>query len=450
MTDRHEKVKHYLDQMCSQVKAREVHTDLRDELGNHMEEMMLDKQQEGFTHEEAAMYAIEQMGDPAVVGKSMHRLHRHRMHWGLLVGLLGLATVSLLLMWIFTTNVTVKIYQELYSNHVIYTVMGFIFMLFFIYFDYRKFKEAAWWIYILLNAMLWINPVLSSTYNGLKRFWVLPFGFVLDVTTVSMWVLPLVIGTIMLDKLHSNCNIPSILAYIAMVTIPAVLLFQTLDWVRLFLFGIMSIILFGWLTRKWLYTVVGAVITGSIFVLLLFFADQYGRLERLTVVLNLQDNPSGSGYSNYSITEVIRSAGWWGNGIDTTFDRFKTSYFNYPGVLLIDVFGWSAGILLLVGIIWFVASMMKMLPRIRDGFGRMIIVSITAMFAMQIIYSLAMTTGKAPILSISFPFIGYGNHLMFDYAMLGLLLGIYRRKDTISKKNEKMRQKVDADPMISS
>ncbi|WP_440119127.1 FtsW/RodA/SpoVE family cell cycle protein [Paenibacillus sp. QZ-Y1] len=450
MTDRHEKIKHYLDQMCGQVKAREVHTDLRDELGNHMEEMMLDKEQEGLGQEEAATYAIEQMGDPAVVGKSMHRLHRHRMHWGLLTGLLGLATVSLLLMWIFTTNVTVQMYQDLYSNHVIYTVMGFIFMLSFIYFDYRKLKRAAWWIYILLNVMLWINPVLSSTYNGINRFWVLPFGFVLDVTTVSMWVLPLAIGAITLDKLRSRCGVQSLLTYFAMVALPAVLLFQISDWVRLFLFGIVSVVLFGWITRKWLYTTIAAVFTGSVAVLLLFFGDQYGRLERLSVVLNLQDDPNGDGFYNNSIMNIVQSAGWWGNGVDTTFDRFKTSYIDYPGVLLIDVFGWSAGILLLVGIIWFVASMVKMLPRIRDGFGRMIMVSITAMFALQTIYSLAMTTGKVPILSISFPFIGYGNHLMFDYAMLGLLLGIYRRKDTISKKNEKIRQKVDADPMISS
>ncbi|WP_338594259.1 permease prefix domain 1-containing protein [Paenibacillus sp. Y5S-9] len=82
MTNRHERIQHYLDHMCVQVKAREVHNDLRDELGNHMEEMILDKEQEGYTEEEAITYAIEQMGDPAVVGKSMHRLHRHRMHWG--------------------------------------------------------------------------------------------------------------------------------------------------------------------------------------------------------------------------------------------------------------------------------------------------------------------------------------------------------------------------------
>lgn len=449
MTDRHEKVKHYLDQVCSQVKAREVHTDLRDELGNHMEEMMLDKQQEGFTHEEAAMYAIEQMGDPAVVGKSMHRLHRHRMHWGLLVGLIGLSITSLLLIWIFTTNVADEKYQSLFNNHMIYTIMGLTFMLFFIYFDYRKLKKAAWWIYILLNVLLWINPMISTNFYGMSRFLIAPLGFVIDLTTASVWILPLAIGAIVLEKLRSNCNMQSILTYIAMVALPEVLLFQMSDWVRMFLFGIMSIILFGWLTRKWLYTALGAVVTGSIFVLLLFFADQYGRLERLSVVLNLQDDPYG-GYSNISIIEIIQSAGWWGNGIDTTFDMFKTSYLDYPGVLLIDVFGWSAGILLLVGIIWFVASMVKILPRIRDDFGRMIIISITSMFALQIIYSLAMTTGKVPILSIVFPLIGYGNHLLFEYAMLGLLLGIYRRKDTNSKRNEKMRQKVDADPMISS
>ncbi|MBM6386556.1 MAG: FtsW/RodA/SpoVE family cell cycle protein [Paenibacillus sp.] len=439
MTDQHDKIKRYLDEMCSQVKAREVHTDLRDELGNHIREMMLDKEEEGLTQEEAAEYAIEQMGDPTAVGKSMHKLHRHRMHWGLIIGLISLAIVSLFLMWIFTTNVTNTMYQSMYYNHVVYTVMGILFMSFFIFFDYRKWKRSAWWIYILLNLMLWINPMISPRVNGTNRY-MTGYGFVLDLTTAAMWVLPLAIGAILMDKLRSHFGVQTILSYIAMVALPAVLLFQISDWVRLVMFGIISLVLFGWITRKWLYTAVATVITASIGLLLLVTTDSFHRLERFSVVFNLEDAPLGDGYIYNSIMGILQSAGWWGNGLDTAFDQFKTSYFDYPGVLLIDVFGWAAGIGLLVAIIWFVASMVKTLPRIRDDFGRMIIVIITSMFALQMVYSLAMTTGRVPILSVLFPFIGYGNHLIFDYAMIGLLLGVYRRKDTVSLRNEKSHQ----------
>ncbi|WP_127536072.1 FtsW/RodA/SpoVE family cell cycle protein [Paenibacillus illinoisensis] len=439
MTDQHDKIKRYLDEMCSQVKAREVHTDLRDELGNHIREMMLDKEQEGLTQEEAAEYAIEQMGDPAAVGKSMHRLHRHRMHWGLIIGLISLAIVSLFLMWIFTTNVADDRFQNFYNIQVVYTIIGMLFMSFFMFFDYRKWRRGAWWIYILLNTMLMINSMISSSINGIYRYYN-AYGFVLDLTTAAMWVLPLAVGAILLDKLRFNCNAKSILSYIAMVALPAALLFQISDWVRLVMFGIISLFLFGWITRKWLYTAIATVITASMGLLLLLTTDSYHRLERFLVVFNLEDDSMGNGYYNHSIAGILQSAGWWGNGLDTAFDQFKTSYFDYPGVLLIDVFGWAAGIGLLVAIIWFVASMVNTLPRIRDDFGRMIIVIITSMFALQMIYSLAMTTGRVPILSVVFPFIGYGNHLIFDYAMMGLLLGVYRRKDTVSLKNNKSQQ----------
>ncbi|MNP66648.1 Cell cycle protein [compost metagenome] len=109
--------------------------------------------------------------------------------------------------------------------------------------------------------------------------------------------------------------------------------------------------------------------------------------------------------------------------------------------MLIDVFGWSAGILLLVGIFWFVSSMVKILPRIRDDYGRIIILSVTTILSLQMFYSLVVITGKVPIISIAFPFIGYGTHLIFEYAMIGLLLGVYRRKDTFPWTGEKVHMK---------
>lgn len=325
MTDQHDKIKRYLDEICSQVKAREVHTDLRDELGNHIREIMLDKEQEGLTQEEAAEYAIEQMGDPGAVGKSMHRLHRYRMHWGLIIGLISLAIVSLCLMWIFTTNVTDDRFQNSYNIQFTYTILGIMFMSFFMFFDYRKWKRAAWWIYILLNTMLMINPMFSKSINGIYRYFG-AHGFYLDLTTAAMWVLPLAVGAIMLDKLRFNCNAKSILSYIALVALPAVLLFQIPDLVRLLLFSTISLVLFCWITRKWLYTAIATILTACIGFLFLLTTDSYHRLERFSVVFNLEDDPMGDGYFNRSIMGILQSAGWWGNGLDTAFDQFKTSY----------------------------------------------------------------------------------------------------------------------------
>lgn len=106
--------------------------------------------------------------------------------------------------------------------------------------------------------------------------------------------------------------------------------------------------------------------------------------------------------------------------------------------MLIDVFGWSVGVVFVLGIVWFIAHMIKLIPSIREEFGRMMIVVTTVLFGIQMFYSVVMTTGYVPIVSVIFPFLSSGSHLTFEYAVLGLVLGIYRRKDTISIRNEKI------------
>ncbi|MDR6723797.1 cell division protein FtsW (lipid II flippase) [Paenibacillus amylolyticus] len=429
-------VEHYLDEICSQVKAREVHKDLRDELGNHMEEMMLDREQEGFSGNEAAAYAIEQMGNPEVIGKRLHRLHRQRIHWGLLTGLLTMALISLLTMWIYTTNVLQETYQFLYVSHIVRTVICLLVLGFFIWFDYRKWRKLAWPIYILLNLMMFISAIYPLMEGQNRYFNVLGFAF--DLSSAALWILPLAIGAIMLDKLRSEITIRSLLTYIGLVLLPAVLFFQLVDWVRLVLFVVVMVILFAWFTKKWLYTTVTVIFIAIPTSILMFANDNFHRLEKIWIVFDLQNDPYGMGYYNRSIIDIVQSAGWWGNGLESTFTTFGIRYLDYPLVMLIDVFGWSAGVVFVLGIVWFIAHMIKMIPSIRDEFGRMMIVVITMIFGIQMFYSVVMTTGYVPIISVIFPFLSHGSHLTFEYAVLGLVLGIYRRKDTLSIRNEKI------------
>ncbi|SCZ05558.1 cell division protein FtsW, lipid II flippase [Paenibacillus polysaccharolyticus] len=430
--EKKEQIQNYLDQICGQVRAREVHNDLREELGNHLEEMTYDKEQEGFTTEEAATYAIEQMGDPADLGKRMHKIHRHRMHWRLLAGVVGMALVGMVLTWIYA-NSLLDLGNEYSSVHLLYTSMGMLAMLFCLFFDYRKWIKSAWWVYILMNVLLWITPVIADSYGSLNRMLILPFGFSIDVTTSALWILPLAIGGIVISHFRSGLNVQMIFTYVALVALPMVLIYQISDWVRLSLFGCISLLLFGWITRKWLYTLITACFCGVAAALLLLVTDQYSRFERLSVVFNLDQDSKGMGFMNNAIIDIVKTAGWWGNGTNIPIgSTLKYLYLSYPGVMLIDVFGWSACALFIVGIVWFVNTLFKILPRIQDKFGSMIVLSVTVTLALQLSYSVAIITGMVPIMSIEFPLIGYGAHVILEYAMIGLLLGVYRRKDTVS------------------
>ncbi|WP_339277818.1 FtsW/RodA/SpoVE family cell cycle protein [Paenibacillus sp. FSL W8-0426] len=438
MSHRDARIEYYLDQVCQQVKAREVHPDLRDEIGSHLDEIFYERQQEGDTPEQAASYAIAQMGDPLTIGKSMHRLHRHRIHWGVVLGVLALFSVGLLLMWIYSTRFSVSkvedfsvIYGQSFVNYIFYSVLGIFALIFCMYYDYRKWRNAAWGIYILFNLLLWINPFTTPVINSSR--WLSLYGISLHLSGFAVWVLPLAIGAIMLRKLRTKWGMKSALQYWVLAAIPMTLFVYMDDWVRLTLFVAVSIVLFGWISRRWKLTLLAGMFVVSGATVYLFQSEAHKHLERFAVVLDLQNDPLNTGYYNRSIIDTTQSAGWWGHGLNgITFDKFDIWHTDYPGVALIDVFGWTAGIAMFIGMIWFVVTMLKASLRVKDEFGQMIILVITSVFAFQLLYSLAMTTGRVPILSIKFPIIGYGGFLLtLEYAMIGLLLGVYRRKDTI-------------------
>jgi cell division protein FtsW (lipid II flippase) len=53
------------------------------------------------------------------------------------------------------------------------------------------------------------------------------------------------------------------------------------------------------------------------------------------------------------------------------------------------------------------------------------------LLAIQLVYGLAMASGKMLKIDLPFPFLSYGgSHLMIEYAVVGLLLGVYRRKSS--------------------
>lgn len=95
-------------------------------------------------------------------------------------------------------------------------------------------------------------------------------------------------------------------------------------------------------------------------------------------------------------------------------------------------FGWVAGIILAIAVLMLIHRMMAAYKKVDDKYGKSLILIISIALGARLLYGLAMATGYVPIIGVTFPFVGYGgSHLLIEFAAIGLLLSIYRKKDII-------------------
>ncbi|WP_289139912.1 permease prefix domain 1-containing protein [uncultured Brevibacillus sp.] len=84
-----EKIDHYIQLVCKQIRNKEVHPSITLELENHIADKMEDFRSMGVGEEESVEKAIAAMGDPTTLGRQLHQAHKPRMEWGIF----GLAAV---------------------------------------------------------------------------------------------------------------------------------------------------------------------------------------------------------------------------------------------------------------------------------------------------------------------------------------------------------------------
>lgn len=84
---------------------------------------------------------------------------------------------------------------------------------------------------------------------------------------------------------------------------------------------------------------------------------------------------------------------------------------------------------MLTVISWFFIKLLSTIRAIREPYGQALVLGLAFLLAIRLTYGLAVLSGGMMLTSIPFPFLSYGSHVWFEYAAIGLLMGIYRRKD---------------------
>ncbi|UUZ91293.1 permease prefix domain 1-containing protein [Paenibacillus sp. P25] len=167
--DKHPLVIDYVSDVCRQVKAKELRKDIREELISHLEELMQFKRDQGLSDDEAAQWAIEQMGDTYSVAKGLNQVHKPRIPWTILGSLALLFMITLVSMYAVDLGYRANLgfeFNYFFKRQTFYIAIGLIALFGLSRIHYKRLLHYSWWLYGGTVVLMWAAFVWGPRVNG--------------------------------------------------------------------------------------------------------------------------------------------------------------------------------------------------------------------------------------------------------------------------------------------
>lgn len=429
------RVEEYIEDICSYVRFKKAHKEIRTEFLNHIEEKTEDLMLEGMNEEEASKKALDEMGQAEIIGKQLDQSHKAAPEWSILIMTVLFSALGLVTAYLIITNEVIR-YSPSFIKSIMFNIIGYITILGLYFFDYKKLEKHSLKIYIGVTLMLLIQIFFAVPVNGVKAW--IPLGPIsINVTELSLFLY-----VISLSKLLRSSELKSIKDYVyltLMMLIPIVLYIQLiLSMGALSYFIIFIMFMFNSKVKlSYIFSVIGAFIAVCFFTV--FTAPSY-HIRRLLIFMNPESDPKGMGWLYIQIQKLLSSAGLMGKGLNFPKGAIPEVQNDYILTYIIYTFGWIVGIVLIVLVLAYIIRMFTAARAVKDSYGRFIIQGFICIFALEFIWNILMVLGFAPIVSVGLPFISYGNSkALIQMAAIGLIMSIYRSKSlSYMEKGEKL------------
>lgn len=425
----------YLDRMCAKIKAKELHPELREEMRGHIDELIAERAAEEGSPQEAAAWALEQMGDANEVGSTLGRVHKPKFNWRLLLPIAVMAGLGLLALFSLSAAGEGNArYFNFGLNQLFHYGFGAIVLAIFVFADHRLLRKYA----VQLYAGTAVLTVLffsfrSVSMNGTQSWIVigpLALNWALCMFILFLSALPGLFERLRLQEAKWN-GIPHLLA-IGAILLPVILYayFDLIAWLPLCAYGIAAFAIYARCggSRFYLYAAPAAAIgwAGS-----LYLRNDHWR-DRVEAVFAPQHQSPDNVYLNENMAAAIREGGWLGQGFGVSGSSVVYPYNDAILPYLTYSFGWAAAALLIGSIVWLTVLLLRSAKLVSDQNGSLLVTGLSIFLTVQWAYGIGASFGWLPFTTLSMPLIGYGGTTTIVYcAVIGLILGIYRRKDML-------------------
>lgn len=297
-----------------------------------------------------------------------------------------------------------------FSKQLIFAILGLAAMMFISKIDYRfykKFYKHAWWIALLLLALV---LVAGKEINGAKRWIYLTETLSFQPSEMVKFLMIVFYAGILVknrDEL-SKYGKGFIKHVLFLAPIIGLLLLQPHFSASIVIIGICSVMMIMAGCKFWHFLATGAV-AGIPALILLIIKEPY-RLQRVVTFLDPWKDATDTGWQVIQSLYAIGSGGLFGAGLGESKQKYL--YIPEPhNDFIFSILGEELGfigcavVLILFAILIWRGILIAM--KAPDMFGSLVAIGITALIAIQVIINVAVVTSSMPATGMPLPFFSY-------------------------------------------
>ncbi len=293
------------------------------------------------------------------------------------------------------------------------------------------FKFAAYPVYAAVLIMLLFVEALGKIGGGSQRW--LDLGFMtLQPSELMKPAIVLVLARFF-DALPPSLTVSwrGLVPAAALLAVPAffVIIQPDLGTALAICFGGVVVIFLAGLPLRWF---IGAGLAAAVAAPIAYFAllHDYQR-KRVTIFLDPESDPLGSGYHITQSKIAIGSGGFFGkgfgNGTQSHLEYLPESHTDFVFATMAEEWGMIGGlfVLLVFGII--LSWGLNVARNSPDRFSRLLAAGMTTTIFFYVAINLMMVMGLAPVVGIPLPFVSHGgSSMMTNMICIGTIMAVAR------------------------
>ena len=423
------KVNNYVNEVCSLIRNKKVHAEIREELLGHINDIINDYLEIGMSYDTATEKALLQMGNPKIVGHDLNKAHKSNSDWLLLIMTSGLIFFGFLTTAFIQSNASNDVYSiNYFSKLLVFLGISILLSLCILKVDYRKLKKYSLIFYMISIALLLLTLAFSMPVYGMKRYLIIG-AFSLDTLAVTPILLIISLAGIF-DNYNWNDK-KSLFKGLTLVFIPIILFISLSSLSTIIIYLIAAFTIMNISGFKLKYLIIISASLGSIF-LLCVFKTAY-RIERFFIFLNPEKYINDEGWIYNQLNTLRNSAELLGNNSNIDISILPDANMEFALTSIIFSFGWIVGILVIELVLSFIIRIGFISSNTKNTYGKLLISGLCALFAIQFILNILTNFSLSPILGINMPFISYGgSQLIINILAISIINNVYKFRNVSS------------------